>query len=378
MQISNRNLFRITRFLIFRLPPLFRFIAKFRTPKKRLLIIKTDAIGDYILFRNFIEVVGNSELFKDYEIHFLGNVLWQDLAQQYDQQFVNGFIFINSEALYDAPIRTFKLGVRLFVNNYAAVLHPTFSRTFITTGMATLTGAKKIIGFSGNTERIREDYKRKTDKFYTQLLDLPPTIYSEFERSRFFFETVLGQPIPINGPELPVEVSNKNGIVIFPGSGVVKRSWEPDKFLALLQLILQNTTQSIYLAGSDAEVDLCSYLAKDLPEDRIHNLAGKTSLTQLVSLIANANLLISNETSAIHIAAATNTKSVCILGGGHFNRFLPYQDGAENKPLCVYHEMECYNCDWNCKFITNENDPYPCISAISVESVWDQTINLPG
>jgi ADP-heptose:LPS heptosyltransferase len=376
MQRRNRNLFRITRVLILRLPLLFGFVAKFKTPKKRLLIIKTDAIGDYILFRNFIEVVKKSELFKDHEIHLLGNVLWQDLARQYDQHYVSKFIFINSEALYEAPIKTFSLAARLFTNNYAVVLHPTFSRTFITTGIAGFTGAKKIIGFAGNTERIRDDYKKRTDKFYTQLLDLPTTIYSEFERSKFFFETVLNQPIPFHGPQIPTEATNKNGILIFPGSGVVKRSWEPDKFCGLLQLILKNTTQSIYLTGSNAEVDLCNNLAKNLPADRIHNLAGKTSLTELVGLIAKANLLISNETSAIHIAAATNTKSICVLGGGHFNRFLPYLGDEENKPICVYQEMDCYNCDWNCKFITGENDPYPCISAISLQSVWEQTIGL--
>jgi len=54
-------------------------------------------------------------------------------------------------------------------------------------------------------------------------------------------------------------------------------------------------------------------------------LAGKTTIAQLVELIRNASLLIGNDSAAIHMAAATQTPSVCILGGGHYGRFLPYQ-----------------------------------------------------
>src|ERR1700679_3460796 len=108
MHISNRNLFRVSRFLILNLPRLFALPSKFRASKKRMLIIKTDAIGDYILFRNFIEVVKNSVCYEGYEINLLGNRIWQDIALKYDSQYVDNFIFINSEALYEPPVKIFK------------------------------------------------------------------------------------------------------------------------------------------------------------------------------------------------------------------------------------------------------------------------------
>src|ERR1700761_7079681 len=118
MLIKNRNLFRISRFILLKLPLLFRFLAKFRSPQKRLLIIKTDAIGDYILFRNFLEVVRSSEAYKDYKIHLLGNVLWSDLALKYDSRFTDEFIFTKPNDLYESPLKLFKLGWRIFKNNY--------------------------------------------------------------------------------------------------------------------------------------------------------------------------------------------------------------------------------------------------------------------
>ncbi len=376
MQIKNRNLFRITRFILLKLPGLFKFFAKFRTPRKRILIIKTDAIGDFILFRNFIEITKKSEIFKDHRIDLLGNKLWQDIAIQYDSKFIGDFFFVNPDELYEAPLTTFKLGWRLFKNNYETVLQPTFARTFINDGLAGLTAAKQIIGFEGDTERINIKYKIKTDRFYTKKLQLPVSINFEFERSRFFFENVLKEPVTINGPSIPVDYSRRNGIIIFPGTGVFKRNWEAEKFNSLIKLILQHTSHPVYLAGGQAELQIGEYLAKNLPPNSVDNLTCKTSLPQLVQLIGNAALIIGSETAAIHIAAATQTKAICILGGGHFDRFAPYPDHVLNKPLCIYEKMACYNCNWNCMYQTMDNEPYPCIANVSLDKVWQASLQL--
>jgi ADP-heptose:LPS heptosyltransferase len=370
MLIRNRNLFRITRFILLRLPGLFKFFAKFRSPQQRLLIIKTDAIGDYVLFRNFIEAVKNAAIFQGYQIDLLGNKLWQHLSLKYDSPFINRFYFISPDELYEAPLQTLKLGWQLFKNNYQTVLQPTFARTFINDGLAGLTAAKHIVGFEGDIERISIKYKTKTDAFYTHKLLLPAGTDFEFERSKFFFGNVLKQPVTIDNPYIPVEKAVRQGIVIFPGAGVLKRSWEPEKFLLLIKLIQQHTPQPVYLAGGAAEIGPGNYLTENLPPGSIENLIGTTSLPQLVGLIGNATLVIANETSAIHIAAATQTKAVCILGGGHFGRFAPYPVAMQGGSVCVYEKMDCFNCNWDCIFTTGENEPYPCISNISLEMVW--------
>jgi ADP-heptose:LPS heptosyltransferase len=376
MQIKHRNLFRITRFILLKLPAIFKFLSKFRQPQKRLLIIKTDAIGDYILFRNFIEIIKNAEAFKDYQIDLLGNKLWQDIALKYDAGFIGQFFFIEPDDLYEAPLQTLRLGLLLFKNNYQTVLQPTFARTFITDSVAAFTAAKQIIGFDGDAERINPKYKAKTDKFYTQRLIVPQNICFEFDRSKFFFETVLKQPVNLNSPYINIEKAERAGIIVFPGAGVSKRSLEPEKFLALIKLIITQTSHPVYLAGGSGETETGNYLAENLPARSVYNLIGKTSLTQLIDLIGNASLVISNESSAIHIASATKTKSVCILGGGHFGRFAPYPHTMENTPLCIFEQMACYHCNWNCLFNTPESEPFPCVSAISVQKVWQAVERL--
>jgi ADP-heptose:LPS heptosyltransferase len=376
MVIKNRNMFRITRIILLRLPGLFKFFARFRKPRKRVQIIKTDAIGDYILFRNFIEIVKQSDTFKGYKIDLLGNSLWQDIALLYDKPFVEGFLFITPDDLYEAPLSAFKSGWQLFSKRYDTVLQPTFARTFINDALAAFTAAKHIIGFEGDTERINPKYKTHTDKFYTQKLQLPAGTDFEFDRSKFFFEEVLNQKITINGPHIPIAGGKKEGVIIFPGAGIAKRSWEKEKFLELIKYIKKETSQPVYLAGGPSEILTGAYLTENLPSASIYNLIGKTTLPQLVELIGNAALVITNETSAVHIAAATQTKAICILGGGHFGRFSPYPAYIQNGPLCIYEKMECYNCNWNCKFLTEPNEPHPCISTVNTENVWQAVKQL--
>lgn len=370
MEIKNRNLFRLTRLVIFRVSAIFRLLAKLRPAKKRLLIIKTDAIGDFILFRNFIELTKHSAKYSGYEIELLANPLCKDVVSTYDASFVSAFYFTRQYELYESPWQTLKLGWKLFKRNYEVVLQPASTRLLITDGLAALTGARQIIGYESDTEAIQAKFKRKTDKFYSRLLQLPAEIYFEFDRNRYFFEQVLGEKLNINGPYIATKQTERNGIIIFPGAGTVKRGWEKEKFFDLLERIIAKTSQPIYIAGSKAESDIAQYLVTHLPGTAITDLAGKTSLPELIEMIGAANLLISNETSAIHIAAATQTPSVCILGGGHFGRFAPYPAHTAFRPVCVYEKMECFNCNWNCIYQTPANAPYPCISTIGVEQVW--------
>ncbi|MDF2433618.1 MAG: hypothetical protein JWP44_3249 [Mucilaginibacter sp.] len=376
MQYKNRNLFRLSRFILLKFPVFFKVLSKFRSDQKCLLIIKTDAIGDYILFRNYLELLKKSKRFKHYRITLLGNKLWEELALKYDSEFADDFIFVDPEKLYYAPLTLLKLGWQLFKNNYEIVLQPSYTRLLITDGLAALTASKEIIGFEGDNEGIPPRYKTRTDKFYTQKLILPSDISFEFERSGFFFQEILDCEISLPYPSLPFNKMQPTGIVIFPGAGNLKRSWDAEKFKTLIGLIKQHTSQSVYLAGSVGEIYLGQYLTESLPANSVINLIGKTSLIQLIDIIGNASLVIANETSAIHIAAATQTKSICILGGGHFGRFAPYPEQFIHKPLCLYQKLDCYYCNWNCRFLTGENEPHPCVANVDAATVWTSARKL--
>ena len=98
-----------------------------------------------------------------------------------------------------------------------------------------------------------------------------------------------------------------------------------------------------------------------------------TNLAELAELLRSAELLISNETSAVHIAVAVSTPSVCVLGGGHYGRFMPYpSDIAGGMSVVAIHKMPCFNCNWHCTQPHSAGGPVPCISNVTVQSVLEQ------
>ncbi len=108
------------------------------------------------------------------------------------------------------------------------------------------------------------------------------------------------------------------------------------------------------------------------------NWTGRTSLAELATVTANSQLLIGNETSAIHVAASVGVPSVCILGGGHFGRFVPYHvESRDYRPLPVaaFHKMACFYCDWKCIYHPPKGTPTPCVEGVSVEMAWAAVIS---
>jgi len=63
---------------------------------------------------------------------------------------------------------------------------------------------------------------------------------------------------------------------------------------------------------------------------------------------------------------------VCIVGGGHSARFMPYV--VENDEGCVLpavalYRMECFGCHWRCKYEIDSNSVVPCVANIAVSMV---------
>ena len=63
--------------------------------QKSLLLVRLDAIGDYILFRNFIESLKKNQKYNNYKITLLGNNVWKNLSKELDYEYVDNFIWLD-------------------------------------------------------------------------------------------------------------------------------------------------------------------------------------------------------------------------------------------------------------------------------------------
>ena len=123
------------------------------------------------------------------------------------------------------------------------------------------------------------------------------------------------------------------------------------------------------ICGAPNEVALCQEIANASLVNCL-NLAGRTSLAELAEVIRGASLLVGNDTSAVHLSAAVGTPAVCILGGGHYGRFMPYTDTILGIiPVAAAKSMHCYHCNWVCNQPHDLAGPVPCIANVSVQVV---------
>jgi heptosyltransferase II len=100
-----------------------------------------------------------------------------------------------------------------------------------------------------------------------------------------------------------------------PGAeyGPAKR-WPAERFAAVAREVCRKNENCAWLAfGGDGDWQLCSDIAR-LAGKGVINLAGKTSLRQLMALLKLCRVLLTNDSGPMHVAAALGTPVVVPFG----------------------------------------------------------------
>lgn len=341
MYIKIKNLFN---FLIFFIILPFIKAKKIKPVAGTLLIIRLDAIGDYVLFRNFIKILKESSKYQNYKITLCGNVVWKDLAENLDMDVVENFIWINRKNFYGNLIYKYKILKEVHNYGFETAIETTYSREVLFGDeIIKVSEAAERIGNTGSLDRHAK-WKRNlfSDGWYTKLIESKENNLFEFYRNKEFFESLLETKIDIKKPSIDVsnisfnKLAGKSYIVLFPGGSSEKRRWNISNFVEIARYILDNSGYYIVIDGSKREIKLAQNIWDNLKSERVFITAGSSSLTEMAKLLSDAELLISNETSAVHYAVAVNTKFICISNGAYYNRFHPYPKEIFNDSYYIY------------------------------------------
>jgi lipopolysaccharide heptosyltransferase II len=101
----------------------------------------------------------------------------------------------------------------------------------------------------------------------------------------------------------------KRWIVMHPGASAASRRYPVDAFAAAAAKLVRTSDCQIVWTGSQQEVALVDE-AQQRMVDPSHSLAGQLSFEEFAALLARAPLVISNNTSAVHLASAVSTPVV--------------------------------------------------------------------
>ena len=332
--------FKLVLLLIFLLP---RKVFPKKIVPKTVLLIRIDGIGDYILFRNFIEFIKNSQIYKNSKLTFLGNSIFKELVENFENSFIDECIWINRNKFYTNFFYRFKMVKLISEKSYETIINPIYSRDFFWVDVIVwLTNSNLKIGSEGNTGNETIWQKKISDQFYTKLIPCRKDIIFEFERNREFVQQLLLQKVSISKPTY--NISNKdipylnlsNYIVLFIGGGFSFRRWSIENFVNVALYLNSKYSLNIVLCGGKEDISNANIFQNQYSL-KFTNLVGKISFCDFMQVLRKSKLLISNETSAPHLAMSLNVTTVVIYNGNHFGRFTPYPQNMDNKYHLVCH-----------------------------------------
>ena len=134
-----------------------------------------------------------------------------------------------------------------------------------------------------------------------------------------------------------------------PGASRRIRQWPPLYFSKLGNILIKKYNAKLLLFGTPKEIELGQEIEKEIKEENIINLIGKTSIDELAALLARCDYLITGDTGTMHLATAVGTRVIALFfGSAYCFETGPYGEGhvvlQSNLP-CVpcYQNIECKN-----------------------------------
>lgn len=274
-------------------------------------------------------------------------------------------------------------------NEYDILLQPQASKFPAADIIAAAIKCNTRIAIETKPGNSKAEWIESVNFLYDKFIPYPRGDVSEFDYYKAFAVGLGIKDFKIACPTLKYKKQNfieGKYFVVYPGGTFSQKFWPAEYYAKISEYIYKRTGFLAVLLGVAHEQWVADNVRKNLNAVTAMStidLTGRTSIGDVIDIIGNAKLVISNDTSGAHIACAVKTPCVVIVGGWHYNRFFPYhiEDIKPNDkiPIVASTDMYCYHCDWNWDTIGKRNEgcldrmkrgvPSECIEKITYEQV---------
>jgi ADP-heptose:LPS heptosyltransferase len=111
-----------------------------------------------------------------------------------------------------------------------------------------------------------------------------------------------------------------------PGSSKAERRWPAENFVQLGRELTMRHKANILVFGTENEEPLTRSISDQIPNAQ--SFAGKTTLPQLAALLEKCQVLVTNDTGTMHLAAAVGIPNVALFEtSAYFRETGPYGSG---------------------------------------------------
>lgn len=351
--------------------------------EKTLVIVKNDFIGDYILFRNFLPYIKQSEKYKDYKIILIGNITWKHLAETLDAEYYDEMIWLSFDKLFNDLGYRSQVIKNILSRGFEKLFYPVYTGDAYTESffISKIKAKEKLRIAPNNMDSSHEI------GIFNPLIISPHSDLFEIYRYKEMFEVLLDMPIHdfkwrtlSSSTHVYQSVPQKPFVVLFPGSSAYLKRWHTSNFVQVANHLIKQHGYTIVLAGSRKDNKyadaIISGVEKQLKKHLI-DLTGKTSLLDLANLIKHSELLITNDSVSIHMAAAQDKDAICVFMGENYGRFAPYPKTVYAKGIFICPpDVQLLVKDKGEENVFLSLDYNPSIHAILPQVVIEQAENI--
>jgi heptosyltransferase-2 len=331
----------------------------------RILISRTDRIGDVVLSTPVIKALRNR--FPQAYISMMVAPCARDIVE--GNPYLDEVIIYDKNGKHKSWLRSIKFASSLRKKKFdlAVILHPT-NRMHLLTFLAAIPerlGYNRKFGFLLNHRKphTKQEAAKHEAEYNLDLL----RDYSISGNPADLF-----MPIKVESEAYVDELFRKEGIsptdkllAINPGASCPSKIWPTERFRQVCEKLINLYSLKILILTGPKDISLADKITLHYEaKGRVINLAGKTSLSQMASILKRCALFISNDSGPVHIASALDTPVISIFGrkqpGLSPRRWGPL--GKNDKYL--HKDIGCIQClAHNCK------KEFSCLRAISVDDV---------
>ena len=341
---------------------------------KKALIIRVDEIGDYILWRKCIDTILKAEKLEDYEVHFAGNQSWQSLFDIEYKETFNKLFWLDKNKFKKSIFYRFTFLRKIAKEHYSIVINPTYSRAIrVDDSIVKAAKATTNYGHVRNNENYLPYEQSFDNNLYHHLYEVKNKSSFEFTKNKEFTEWFCEKPIQKLKidfdeavlPSYKIENIPNKYFIIFPGSRSSARIWSTENFIEVSNYIFEKYQLTALVCGGNGDIVYAEKFKKAYSNPCI-DVTGKTSLPELLSIIKNADYLLSVDTGSIHLAASVGCLTLGIFNGSQYGRFSPYPKDISTNIISFYPKVVKEDINKNGiteKYVLINNTSYNDVSA---------------
>ena len=174
--------------------------------------------------------------------------------------------------------------------------------------------------------------------------------------------------------ENPRVDESKKLVIVNPNASklISIRKWPLENYTGLVRNLLQDKDVFVAITGVESEKPDADYICSRVRDDRVLNLAGKTTLTELVDLFNLGRVLITNDSGPAHFASLTDIHIVVFFGPETPKLYKPLSERC----TVMYADFACSPCVSSFNQKSSPCKDNLCLKNIGIEQVYHTVQNI--